>query len=86
MRLRPVRYILSGSGFLRCDRKFDAAATGLEQDIELAVKHEALIQIEDVDVTLDGHRVLSGISWRLLPDEHWLFLARTVRAKARCLN
>ena len=77
---------LSGSGFLRCDRKFNAPATFLEQAKQLAVKPEPLIQIEDVNVTLNGHRVLSRISWRLLPDEHWVFVGPNGSGKTTLLK
>src|SRR6185295_4608117 len=85
---RPTAFARLGKlcGFDRCDRKFDAPATFLEQAKQLAVKHEPLIQIKDVDVTLDGHRVLSRISWRLLPDEHWVFVGPNGSGKSTLLK
>jgi molybdate transport system ATP-binding protein len=58
----------------------------LEQAKQPSVKHEPLIQIKDVNVTLDGHRVLSRISWRLLPDEHWVFVGPNGSGKSTLLK
>jgi len=33
-----------------------------------------LISIQNVDVKLQGHRILTDISWKLKPGEHWAFI------------
>jgi len=51
-----------------------------------AVKREALIQIQDVNVTLNGRKVLSRICWRLLPGEHWVFVGPNGSGKSTLLK
>ncbi|MEO8427031.1 MAG: ATP-binding cassette domain-containing protein [Verrucomicrobiota bacterium] len=50
------------------------------------MKGEALIQIKDVNVTLAGRKVLSRITWRLLPDEHWVFVGPNGSGKSTLLK
>lgn len=37
-----------------------------------------LISIQNVDVTLQRHRILTDISWELKPGEHWAFIGINV--------
>jgi len=45
-----------------------------------------LIRLENVDVALDGNTVLRGISWRLMPGEHWAVLGGNGSGKSTFLR
>jgi molybdate transport system ATP-binding protein len=45
-----------------------------------------LVSLKDADVTLEGRRILRGISWRLLPGEHWAILGGNGSGKSTFLR
>ena len=45
-----------------------------------------LISLENVDVALDGQTILRGISWRLMPGEHWAILGGNGSGKSTFLR
>ena len=45
-----------------------------------------LIQLENVDVALDGKTILRDINWRLLPGEHWAILGGNGSGKSTLLK
>jgi molybdate transport system ATP-binding protein len=52
----------------------------------LAVDKPCLISMRDLDVTIQGHKILSGITWCLKPDEHWAFIGRNGSGKTTLLR
>ncbi len=45
-----------------------------------------LIQLENVDVVLDGQTILRGVNWRLRPGEHWAVLGGNGAGKSTFLR
>lgn len=45
-----------------------------------------LIQLEDVDVAVDGKTILRGINWRLRPGEHWAIIGGNGSGKSTLLK
>ena len=45
-----------------------------------------LIELRHVNVTLDGHRALKDVSWRLNPGEHWAFVGANGSGKSTLLR
>ncbi|MGO9613119.1 MAG: ABC transporter ATP-binding protein [Dissulfurispiraceae bacterium] len=45
-----------------------------------------LIDIQDVDVSLNGQRILTDISWRLQPGEHWALIGANGSGKSTLLK
>ncbi len=45
-----------------------------------------LVSLENVDVALDGQTILRGISWRLMPGEHWAILGGNGSGKSTFLR
>src|SRR5881396_153535 len=45
-----------------------------------------LVSLENVDVVLDGQTILRGISWRLMPGEHWAILGGNGSGKSTFLR
>jgi molybdate transport system ATP-binding protein len=45
-----------------------------------------LIELRHVNVTLDGHRALTDVSWRLNPGEHWAFVGANGSGKSTLLR
>ena len=52
----------------------------------MAKPNPELIRIENVDVALDGRRVLAGIQWSLRAGEHWAILGRNGSGKSTFLK
>ena len=47
---------------------------------------QPLVSLENVDVALDGQTILRGISWRLMPGEHWAILGGNGSGKSTFLR
>ncbi|MGA2394117.1 MAG: ATP-binding cassette domain-containing protein [Candidatus Lustribacter sp.] len=45
-----------------------------------------LVELRHVSVTLDGHRALKDVSWRLGPGEHWAFVGANGSGKSTLLR
>lgn len=45
-----------------------------------------LVELRHVSVTLDGHRALADVSWRLNPGEHWAFVGANGSGKSTLLR
>lgn len=52
----------------------------------LAADKSCLISMGDLDVTMQGHKILSGITWCLNPDEHWAFIGKNGSGKTTLLK
>lgn len=52
----------------------------------MARPNPELIRIENVDVAVDGRRVLAGIQWSLRAGEHWAILGRNGSGKSTFLK
>jgi len=45
-----------------------------------------LVELRHINVTLDGHRALTDISWQLNPGEHWAFVGANGSGKSTLLR
>jgi ABC-type molybdenum transport system ATPase subunit/photorepair protein PhrA len=54
--------------------------------LENRKKDQPLIDIRHVDVSLQGQRILTDVSWRLRKGEHWAFLGGNGAGKSTLLK
>jgi molybdate transport system ATP-binding protein len=64
----------------------EPSARGRDDTSAAKPEDVALIDIRDADIWLAGRRVLHGITWRLLPGQHWLVTGPNGSGKSTLLR